>query len=91
MPGLGDAVSGALAGELYVAAGLVLAGVVLVGVVSAVIFSVTLPGVGDTPPVTALELGGLAGHIGAASLICNIDTVISISQSVNELCNSTLK
>ena len=81
----------ALAGELDVAAGLVLAGVVLVRVVSAVIFSVTLPGVGNAPPVTALELGGLAGHVGAASLICNIDTVLAISQSVSELCNTTLK
>ena len=91
MPGLGDAVSGALTGELDVAAGLVLAGVVLVRVVSAVILSVTFPSVGDTPPVTALELGGLARHVGTASLICNIDTLLSISQSVNELCNTALK
>ena len=61
--------AGALAGELDVAAGLVLAGVVLVRVVSAVILSVTFPSVGDTPPVTTLELRGLAGHIGAASLV----------------------
>ena len=75
MPGLGDAVARALTGELDVAAGLVLAGVVLVRVVSAVIFSVTFPGVGDAAPVTALELGGLAGHVGAASLVCNIEEV----------------
>ena len=91
MPGLGDAVAGALAGELDVAAGLVLAGVVLVRVVSAVVLSVTFPSVGDTPPVTALELRGLARHVGTASLICNIDTLLSISQSVNELCNTALK
>ena len=48
--------AGALTGELDVAAGLVLAGVVLVRVVSAVILSVTFPGVGDAAPVTALEL-----------------------------------
>ena len=88
MPGLGDAVAGALAGELDVAAGLVLAGVVLVGVVSAVVFSVTFPGVGNTAPVTALELGGLAGHVGAASLVWNIHTGKSVSQSVNELCKA---
>ena len=74
--------AGALTGELDVAAGLVLAGVVLVRVVSAVILSVTFPGVGDAAPVTALELRGLARHIGTASLIWNIDSVNlqSISQ-----------
>ena len=61
-----------------------LAGVVLVRVVSAVIFSVTFPGVGDTAPVTALELGGLAGHVGTAGLIWNIDSgKSSVNQSMN--------
>ena len=69
VPGLGDTVAGALACELDVAAGLVLAGVVLVRVVSTVIFSVALPGHRNTSAVTALELRGLAGHIGAASLV----------------------
>ena len=69
MPGLGDAVSGALAGELDVAAGLVLTGVVLVRVVSAVVFSVTFPSHRNTAAVAALELRGLAGHIGTAGLV----------------------
>ena len=72
MPRLGDAVARALAGELDVAAGLVLAGVVLVRVVSAIVLPVTFPGVGDTPPVAALELGGLARHVGTAGLVWNI-------------------
>ena len=62
----------ALAGELDVAAGLVLAGVVLVRVVSAIVLPVTFPGVGDTSPVTALELGGLTRHVGTAGLVWNI-------------------
>ena len=72
VPGLGDTVAGTLACELDVAAGLVLAGVVLVRVVSTVIFSVALPGHRNTSAVTALELRGLAGHIGTAGLVYNI-------------------
>ena len=56
-------------GELEVGTSLLSARVSLVAAVPAVVFTVALPGHRDASAVIAAELGILAGHINAPSLI----------------------
>ena len=56
-------------GELEVGTGLLGAGISLVAAVPAVVLPVALPGHRDAAPVVAPELGILAGHINAPSLV----------------------
>ena len=56
-------------GELEVGASLLSARVSLVAAVPAIVLPVALPGHRDAPAVVAPELGILAGHINAPSLV----------------------
>ena len=56
-------------GELEVCASLLSARVSLVAAVPAIVLPVALPGHRDAAPVVAPELGILAGHINAPSLV----------------------
>ena len=56
-------------GELEVGTSLLGAGISLVAAVPAVVLPVALPGHRDAPAVVAPELGILAGHINAPSLV----------------------
>ena len=62
-------VARASTGELEVGTGLLGAGISLVAAVPAVVLPVALPGHRDASPVIAAELGILAGHINAPSLV----------------------